>query len=183
MLTRLCAVLQRLASIALGAVASPDKLGVGAGEVADAFDGADGLQGVRKTGGIGAHAPLACPPSISLTLTAPAPLTPLCTRAGVGTYFDAAEDDGDAGDVVAEEGDAGEGPVAAPRAQMIVTACWLTVKELALCTGELAERVPLAPGGGRLLAVEQARARAARDGAAASVAAGYASPPPCGLRS
>jgi|TARA_B110000977_G_scaffold90099_1_gene119696 hypothetical protein len=37
-------------------------------------------------------------------------------------------------------------PSLAPKAQMIVTACWLTMKEISLVIGEIARRVPL-PGG------------------------------------
>ena len=45
-----------------------------------------------------------------------------------------------------DDGEAGPGESLAPKAQMVVTACWLTMKEVSLLTGELARAVPL-PGG------------------------------------
>ena len=55
-------------------------------------------------------------------------------------------DDGDGGDGGDGDGEGGGGESLAPRAQMVVTACWLTMKEVSLLTGELARAVPL-PGG------------------------------------
>ena len=73
----------------------------------------------------------------------------LATYAGVGgtTAGDdfkmnyAHYDSDDAEETVAADADESSGVSLAPRAQVIVTACWLTMKEVSLVIGELARRV------------------------------------------
>ena len=65
-----------------------------------------------------------------------------------------AEDSDDAEETAAAAAD-GDGASLAPRAQVIVTACWLTMKEVSLVIGELARRVDFDSDG--LLDPEQLR--------------------------
>jgi hypothetical protein len=65
-----------------------------------------------------------------------------------------ADDSDDAEETVAADAD-GDGVSLAPRAQVIVTACWLTMKEVSLVIGELARRVDFDSDG--LLDPEQLR--------------------------
>ena len=71
--------------------------------------------------------------------------------AAAGGAYDDDDDDDVSGDDLDADVDQSEdgGVTLAPKAQTIVTACWLTMKEVSLLTGELARVVPL-PGGANL---------------------------------
>ena len=139
-LARLLSLLSRVTGVALTSISSPDgaligtkaselhpdNLGSGSGQGAAAAAAA-----ANATGGI-----------------------------GWGAYFggdDDMNDDDDAADVdMGEGGEGGEGESLAPKAQMVVTACWLTMKEVSLLTGELARVVPLPGSAGTRGGVEDA---------------------------
>jgi hypothetical protein len=119
--------MERVTGVALASISSPDGALIGTG--------ADELNPDVKGGGSGQGAAAAAAAAAAAT-----------GGVGFGTYFGG--DDGDDVDVdVDDDGDGdGDGGLA-PKAQMVVTACWLTMKEVSLLTGELARVVPL-PGGG-----------------------------------
>ena len=115
--------MERVTGVALASISSPDGALIGTG--------ADELNPDVKGGGSGQGAAAAAAAAAAAT-----------GGVGFGTYFG---DDDDADVDVDGDGD-GDGGLA-PKAQMVVTACWLTMKEVSLLTGELARVVPL-PGGG-----------------------------------
>ena len=127
---RLLRLTERVTAVALRSISAPDGANVGAAAADIAPD--------RWGGGSGQGA-------------AAARAAALATYAGVGgtTAGDdfkmnyAHYDSDDAEESVGADADADEssGVSLAPRAQVIVTACWLTMKEVSLVIGELARRV------------------------------------------
>jgi len=92
-----------------------------------------------------ALAAVATPEAIGASAADVAPLPP--GGVGLGTYFgsegDESESDDDASGSDDEEGGRDDATAGlAPEAQMVMTAAWLTMKEVALCCGALAERTP-----------------------------------------
>ena len=125
---RLLRLTERVTAVALRSISAPDGANVGAAAADIAPD--------RWGGGSGQGA-------------AAARAAALATYAGVGgtTAGDdfkmnyAHYDSDDAEETVAADADESSGVSLAPRAQVIVTACWLTMKEVSLVIGELARRV------------------------------------------
>ena len=125
---RLLRLMERVTAVALRSISAPDGANVGAAAADIAPD--------RWGGGSGQGA-------------AAARAAALATYAGVGgtTAGDdfkmnyAHYDSDDAEETVAADADESSGVSLAPRAQVIVTACWLTMKEVSLVIGELARRV------------------------------------------
>ena len=139
-LARLLSLLSRVTDVALASIAAPDGALIGTQ--------ASELNPDKTGGGSGQGAAAAA---------AAAAATAAASTGGVGwgSYFGdegedaAAEMEDDGGD--ADDGSDGGGPGGeslAPRAQMVVTACWLTMKEVSLLTGDLAAVVPLPGAGG-----------------------------------
>ena len=137
---RLLRLTERVTAVALRSISAPDGANVGAAAADIAPD--------RWGGGSGQGA-------------AAARAAALATYAGVGGTtagddfkMNYADDSDDAETTVAADAD-GDGVSLAPRAQVIVTACWLTMKEVSLVIGELARRVDFDSDG--LLDPEQLR--------------------------
>ena len=137
---RLLRLTERVTAVALRSISAPDGANVGAAAADIAPD--------RWGGGSGQGA-------------AAARAAALATYAGVGGTtagddfkMNYAEDSDDAEETVVAAAD-GDGASLAPRAQVIVTACWLTMKEVSLVIGELARRVDFDSDG--LLDPEQLR--------------------------
>jgi len=133
-LARLLSLLSRVSGVALTSISSPDGALIGTG--------ASELHPDKEGGGSGAGA------------TAAAAAADALGGVGWGAYFGGGGGDDTDSPEFEMDGDGddeGEGPGAseslAPTAQMVVTACWLTMKEVSLLIGELARTVPL-PGGG-----------------------------------
>ena len=120
-LARLLSLLNRITGVALSSIASPDGalLGTAAGE----------LEPDRLGGGSGQGAAAAA-----------------AAAAAAGGSASAFDDDVDVDVDVDVDDAAGEtcgGENLAPKAQMITTACWLTMKEVSLTIAELARGVPV----------------------------------------
>ena len=137
---RLLRLTERVTAVALRSISAPDGANVGAAAADIAPD--------RWGGGSGQGA-------------AAARAAALATYAGVGGTtagddfkMNYADDSDDAEETVVAAAD-GDGASLAPRAQVIVTACWLTMKEVSLVIGELARRVDFDSDG--LLDPEQLR--------------------------
>ena len=124
---RLLRLMERVTAVALRSISAPDGANVGAAAADIAPD--------RRGGGSGQG-------------EAAARAAALATFSGVGgttagddAPFSATDDALDDADGSGSDGDASEERSLAPRAQVIVTACWLTMKEVSLVVGELARRV------------------------------------------
>ena len=120
--------MERVTGVALASISSPDGALIGTG--------ADELNPDVKGGGSGQGAAAAAAAAAAAT-----------GGVGFGAYFGGDDDDAHADDVdVDDDADGDHDGGLAPKAQMVVTACWLTMKEVSLLTGELARVVPI-PGG------------------------------------
>jgi len=120
--------MDRVTGVALASISSPDGALIGTG--------ADELNPDVKGGGSGQGAAAAAAAAAAAT-----------GGVGFGAYFGGDDDDAHADDVdVDDDADGDHDGGLAPKAQMVVTACWLTMKEVSLLTGELARVVPI-PGG------------------------------------
>ena len=120
--------MERVTGVALASISSPDGALIGTG--------ADELNPDVKGGGSGQGAAAAAAAAAAAT-----------GGVGFGAYFGGDDDDAHADDVdVDDDADGDNDGGFAPKAQMVVTACWLTMKEVSLLTGELARVVPI-PGG------------------------------------
>ena len=122
-LARLLSLLNRVTGVALSSIASPDGalLGTAAGE----------LEPDRLGGGSGQGA------------AAAAAAAAVGSASAFDDDADAIDDDDDDVDVDDAAGETRGGANLAPKAQMITTACWLTMKEVSLTIGELARGVPV----------------------------------------
>ena len=127
-LARLLRLMERVTATALRSISAPDGANVGAAAADIAPD--------RKGGGSGqgaAAARAAARATSGVGGTTAGDDFPLSLGDDVVNDDEDDDDNGDGDDVLNTE--------LAPRAQMIVTACWLTMKEVSLVIGELARRV------------------------------------------
>ena len=130
-LARLLRLMERVTAVALCSISAPDGANVGA---AAADIAPDTLGGGSGQGAAAARA-AALATFSGVGGTTAGDDDPLSVRDDV---FDEADDSGSDADEHASDGPE---PGLAPRAQMIVTACWLTMKEVSLVIGEIARRV------------------------------------------
>jgi hypothetical protein len=122
-LARLLRLLERVTATALRSISAPDGANVGAAAADIAPD--------RKGGGSGQGAAAA---RAAARATSGIGGTTAGDDLPLSLGDDVVDDDDDDDDVL-------KSSELAPRAQMIVTACWLTMKEVSLVIGELARRV------------------------------------------
>jgi hypothetical protein len=122
-LARLLRLMERVTATALRSISAPDGANVGAAAADIAPD--------RKGGGSGQGAAAA---RAAARATSGVGGTTAGDDLPLSLGDDVVDDDDDDDDVL-------KSSELAPRAQMIVTACWLTMKEVSLVIGELARRV------------------------------------------